>query len=648
MKQVEGELKALKSKCERLTKIENELKAMRDDFTIIKAEHAILRVDRNDVQEHVYSVDNYLGQCLEIMDTTVRKLQIVEESVSDLQEKDSNCNSLIVSDVSKATAGARTRASSPENNIGFGAAFSKRMDEMQAAVLKRMDQTHATVLKRMDTIEATAQLRHDQTKASEERNHKELIAIVAKESAFSKQTLGPAENVDFELLTNTAKKMEDVLGHSMAVVSCEAKLENLEQLVERHNTSTESVINGLDARLDGLKKQITDLGGQNVHESIDIDDKFNTLYRNGDIKGLGNLINMVSKLSITMEAFDNTLRNVSVSDTSLQNILQWVQSMNNKVVDMSGKIEGRSGKGIDSLLKAVSSLATKADLQFMAAILKNSAPGKETKKSGAAGTAKSVSTHGVDPGKTNRSSNPPIQNATVTDKPKPKLATTLGLSWTNPVRPKPESTPMLSPAGPSQPRGVQPNITPEESNKVMSAETVKGRKEEMAVYEQGATEEKATNAAAVAVQVDQALEQLKSDAKVCEVERGEIDYTDSDSEDSALFTRFADMKRSMQSSTSMSSSASLDQAVETEIPVLPTIRATSTPIALKATTNTNLKPPSMSPTHKATSNLKFKTLADLNAQATDFKMPGSFSPSSQSPFEGWKDVGLGHRFADSY
>lgn len=166
MKQVEGELKALKSKCERLTKIENELKAMRDDFTIIKAEHAILRVDRNDVQEHVYSVDNYLGQCLEIMDTTVRKLQIVEESVSDLQEKDSNCNSLIVSDVSKATARARTRASSPENNIGFGAAFSNRMDEMQAAVLKRMDQTHATVLKRMDTVEATAQLRHDQTKAS--------------------------------------------------------------------------------------------------------------------------------------------------------------------------------------------------------------------------------------------------------------------------------------------------------------------------------------------------------------------------------------------------------------------------------------------------------------------------------------------------
>lgn len=652
MKEVEKELASVKIECQRLNKVEDELRAIRDDLTVIKIEHANFQVDRKEIKDQVDSVERYVSECLDIAETTAKRLQTIEQSVSDLQERDF---SRIERTTSGATAGARDGIAA--EHIDFGAAFFQRMDEIQAEVLKKADETSGAVLKRMDTIETAVQPKLNRF-AREEEDRQEVLAIEAKNNTLNhNQTLEYGHKIDAEMVVGIAKKMEDVLEHSMAVVSCETKLENLEKIISQCMSieRVAGIINGLGSKFDDLEQRIVAIGSQNVQEFIDINHKFNTIVRQGDIHGLDNLSNLVSKLGTTMEAFDKTLRNTSISDTSLQNILQWVQSINSKLVEMSGKIEAVSGrgKGADTIQKAITGLATKADLQYMAATFQNGGPGKDSKKD----KPKALTISAAGPSRLKAPVKPPV---IVSDKPKPKLATTLGLSL-NPSAKLIAAAPGPSPVVPiqtktvppvvlSQAKSVQAEMTPEEMFKVHSADSIRERAEHLAAYKKRVAEEEAAKAVADAAKAEEGLQHVKAKSS-------EADVSETDSEDDALLVSFAEMKKSMQYSSPITPITGLLQgktgiSSKENAPSWLASRVTSTPITL--TNSSRLSTPMVTPSLRASS-----PASSLNAQANNFKIPRSFSSGSQLPFDNWEDNILPDmarkersksrlRFADSY
>lgn len=636
MREVEKELASVKIEFQRLEKVEDELRAIRNDFTAIKIEQADLKSDGKDIKDQVDSVDHYLSECLDIVDTTAKKVQAVEESVSDLQERDVSC---IVGTTSEATnAGARDGASVPPEYIDFGAAFFQRMDEIQVEVLRKTDETNETVLKRLDTVAAAVQLKLDRS-AREEEGRKALFTIEAKDTDLThNHSLECVQyKTDGKMMESIAKKMEDVLEHSMAVVSCETKLENLEKMISQMK-GTEGVAgigNRLDAKLDALEQRVVALSSQNVQEFIDIDQKFNAIMRQGDIHGLDNLIRLVSKLETTMEAFDKTLRNTSISDTSLQNILQWVQSMNGKLVDMSSKIEALSGrgKGADSIQRAITGLATKADLQYMAATFQSGGAGKDLKKD----KPKVISAPVAGPSrpKAPQAFKPPVP--AVSDRPKPKLATTLGMSLNSPPAKLPAAAPVPAPTVPIQAKSVQIEMTPEEMYKVHSAETVKQRAEHLAAYKKRVADEETTKAVAEAAKAEEELQRVRA-------ESSEADVSETDSDDNVLLVRFAEMKKSMQPSRPIASTTGLLEKAgisKENAPSWFASRVSTPPITLTNATNMNGNLLSASSTPKLNSDMRASSPASsLNAQATDFKMTRSFSLGSQSPFDNWEEKTL--------
>ncbi|KAE9974723.1 hypothetical protein EG328_003680 [Venturia inaequalis] len=621
VREVEKELASVKIECQRLTRLEDEFKAIRNDFAIIRIEHENLKSDRKDIKDRVDSVDRCISECLDIVGTTAEKVQSIDDSVSDLQEKDMNG---IVGTTSDATAGAHNGPSVPAEFVDFGAAFFQRMDEIQAEVLKKTDETNGAVLNKLDMIEVTVQLKLDRIAREEEDRQ---LVIEAKYTTLThNQTPKSRQMIDAEVVTGIEKKMEGVLEHSMAVVSCETKLENLEKMISQSMgmKPVADIGNRLNAKLDGLEQRIVALNDQNVHEFIDIDQKLNVIMQQGNIHGLDNLVKLVSKIGTTMEAFDKPLHNLSISDTSLQNILQWVQSMNGKLVDMSGKIEALSGRGKDAnpIQKAIAGPATKADPQSMAASFQNGRPGKDSKKDKpklvsppASGPSKPKTPQGVKP-----------STPAVWDRPTAKLATILRPSL-DPSPGKSSTVALVpSPAVPVQEKSVRVEMTSEEMYKVHSAETVEQRAEHLAAYKTRVAEEEASKAKA---ETELQGVQAEAIARV-EADSSEADVSESDSDDNALLVRFAEMKKNLQPST---------------------------PILLEH--GLNLGKTGISTEENSPSSRPSSPASILNAAATDFTMPRSLNLVVPTAFDEWKAKTLpsmAHneraksplKFADSY
>ncbi|QDS72868.1 hypothetical protein FKW77_007402 [Venturia effusa] len=644
LKEVERELAVVKIECQRLNKVEDELKVIRSDFTHIKIEHANIKANREDVKDQVDSVDRYLNECLNIVDTTAKKLQHVEDSVSDLREKHSERTTTAATGTG-ALDGAFTYA----EFLGLEAAILKRMDDIQGEVLKKADETNSEVLRRMDTIEAVLQLKLDRVMS--ERGTQTALASEAQDNKFGHSPVleHGQQTIVAAMMEGIARKMEDVLEHSMAVVSYETKLENLEKMIS-HSTGIEAVTkigSRLDAKLEELEQQIADLDGRNVQESIDADQKFRTITRQGDIHGFDNLIKLVSKLGTTMEASNKTLRDASISNTSTQNILQWVQTINNKLVDMNGRIEGLSGqdKGAGLMQKVMAGLATKSDLQYLAATLQNGRSGRGARKD----KPKSLTMPIAGPSKPKAPIRPPVPAAP--DRPKPKLATTLGLSLIDkPSVVGPVSSSSVQIQGKSPPM----EMTPQEMFDIHSAETVDQRADHLAAFKKRVAEQEAAKAKAKA-NAEEKIQRIKAEAKArAEFESSEANVSDVDSEDDALLVRFAEMKKSMQSSTPIA------PVMKENTPSWLASRVTSTPISLMDETNLygDLSSASMAPEISPTL-MSSSHASSWNARATDFEMPGSFSSGSQSPFDNWEDqpelavareerAKSSLRFADSY
>ncbi|TID27746.1 hypothetical protein E2P81_ATG00500 [Venturia nashicola] len=602
LREVEKELASVKIECQRLTKLEDELKAIRNDFTTIRIEHENIKSDRKDIKDQVHSVERYISECLDIVDTTAKKVQIIGNSLSDLQERD--VSGVVGTTSEPATAETRNGAAVPAQLVGFGAAFLQKMDDIKAEVLRKTDETNAAVLEKLDNIDAAIQLKLDRVR--EEEGH--LLTVEATDNTlFHNQALQSRHKIDAEMMLGIAKRMEDVLEHSIAVVSCETKLEKLEKMISQ-SMSIEAVAdigNRLDAKVDGLEQRIVALSSQSVQEFIDIDQKFNAIMRQGDLHGLDNLIKLISKVGTTMETLDRTLRNNSVSEASLENILQWVQSMGSKLVDLSGKIESQSRrrKGANSNPKAVNGrVTTKADLQCLIASLPN---GKDTRKD----KPKLISAPTAGPSKP-----PNVKPSipTVSDSSKPKLATTLGLSLHPPIAKLATAAPASSPAVLIQEKSVQMEMSSDEMHKIHAAETVEQRAEHLAAYKKRVLEVEAEAEHHRAQDEAKAeLHRVQTEAKTrAKAESGEFDVSETDSEDNALLVRFAEIKKSIQASTPTSPVRGLSQG------------------------KTGISNRGNAP---STSSRTWSPSSSLNARAAHFKMPGSFSLGSEIPFDDWED-----------